>query len=127
MQGGTSRNGRSYTLAVRGLYSISWNSSFSKTMAPSVVATLRPTSNRLSSVIDTWPSLMSFSRFCIPLAMLSPWVSIAFFCASAFIARKLLGADAAIHCSTAKRMRLRVFSSLSTASASPISAREFSR
>src|SRR6218665_438420 len=94
MQGGTSSSGRSYTRGVSGLYSSHWNSAVSQTTAPSVVPTLRPTSNRLSSVIDTWPWLMSCSRFCRPLAMLSPRVSMAFFCASALKARKLLGAKA---------------------------------
>ena len=59
--------------------------------------------------------------------MLSPWVSKAFFCASALNAMKLLGDDAAIHCSTAKRMRLRVLASASTASARPISVRALSK
>ena len=36
---------------------MSWNSSFSNTTAPSVVATLRPTSKTLSSVCETWPLL----------------------------------------------------------------------
>lgn len=53
----------------------------------------------------------------MPLAMLSPWVSIAFFCASALKASELLGDEAAIHCSTAKRSRALVFSSASMASA----------
>ena len=127
MQGGTSRNGRSCTLAVSGLYSISWNSSFSNTTAPSVVATLRPTSNRLSSVIDTWPCRMSCSMFFTPLARLSPCVAMAFCCASALKARKLLGAEAASHCSTAKRTRLRVLASPSAASAMDIMVRAFSR
>ncbi len=119
MQGGTTRNGRSYTLAVVGLYSISWIRSFWNTTAPSVVATLRPTSNWLSSVIETWPCWMSCSRFCRPRAMLSPRVSIAFCWASALSTRKLLGAEAAIHCSTAKRSRALVLASVSTASTRP--------
>ena len=66
MHGGTSRNGRSYTLAVSGLYSSSWKSSFSNTTAPSLVATLLPTSKALSSVMLRWPCRISFSRFCTP-------------------------------------------------------------
>jgi hypothetical protein len=127
MQGGTTRKGRSYTLEVVGLYSISCISSFSNTTAPSVVATLRPTSNWLSSVIETWPCCRSCIRFCMPLAMLSPRVSMAFFCASAFSARKLLGAEAAIHCSTAKRRRALVLGSDSAASTRPSSVRPLSR
>ena len=114
--------GRSYTLAVSGLYSSSWNSSFSNTTAPSVVATLRPTSKRLSSVIEICPWPRSCSRLATPLAMLSPCVSRAFCCASALNTRKLLGAMAASHCSTLKRMRARVLSSACTASTRPMSA-----
>ena len=87
MHGGTNSNGRSYTLAVSGLYSISWNSSFSNTTAPSVVATLRPTSKTLSSVCDTWPCWMSCHRCLQALAMLSPLVSSALRCASGLSAR----------------------------------------
>ncbi len=61
------------------------------------------------------------------MAMLSPWVSIAFFWASALKAKKLLGAMAASHCSTPKRMRARVLASASTASARPMSVRALSR
>jgi hypothetical protein len=53
----------------------------------------------------------------MPLAMLSPCVSMAFFCASTLKASELLGDEAAIHCSTAKRRRALVFSSASMASA----------
>ena len=127
MHGGTSRKGFSCTFSVSGLYSMSWNNAFSNTTAPSVVATFLPTSNRLSSVIDMWPCLASCSMLATPLARLAPWVSMAFCCASALKARKLLGEAAAIHCSTAKRTRFLVFSSPSTASAMAISVRAFSR
>ena len=63
----------------------------------------------------------------MPLAMLSPLVSIALFCASALSAMKLLGADAAMNCSTAKRKRALVLASASTASARPSIVRAFSR
>ena len=55
------------------------------------------------------------------------FVSIAFFCASAFSAMKLLGADAAIHCSTAKRRRAFVLASVCAASTMPSSVRALSR
>ena len=127
IQGGISKNGFSNTLSVSGLYSSSWKNSFSKTTAPSVVATFWPTVNRLSSVMDTWPWRTSCSRFCMPLAMLSPLVSMAFFWASALNARKLLGAAAARPCSTAKRKRLRVLASDSTASVMASKARLLSK
>ncbi|MCY1562518.1 hypothetical protein D9M68_999260 [compost metagenome] len=63
----------------------------------------------------------------MPLAMLSPWVSMAFFCASALKARKLLGALASIHCCTAKRTRVRVLASPCTASAKAMRVRALSR
>ena len=63
----------------------------------------------------------------MPSARLSPWVSIAFFCASGLSARKLLGDAASIHCSTAKRTRDRVFSSACSDSTMPSRVRAFSR
>ena len=79
--------GRQDKINVLGLYSISWMSSFSKTTAPSVVATLRPTSNWLSSVCDTWPCWMSCHRCFRPWAIDSPFVSSALRCASGLRAR----------------------------------------
>jgi hypothetical protein len=87
MHGGTISSGRSATLAVSGLYSISWNSSSSKTTAPSVVATLRPTSNCVVSVWDTCPWRRSFHRSCMPWTMLWPPVSSALRWASGLKAR----------------------------------------
>ncbi len=63
----------------------------------------------------------------MPAARLWPWVFSASCWASGFSARKLLGAMASIHCCTEKRMRALVLASPSTASASFISVREFSR
>ena len=127
MHGGTNSIGRWCTLAVSGLYSMSWNSSFSNTTAPSLVATLRPTSNTISSVCDTGPLRRSLHSCCMPCATLSPLVSSAFFCASGFSARKLAGLIASTHCCTAKRMRALVLASPSIDSASCISVRAFSR
>ena len=93
MHGGTNSIGRSWTLAVSGLYSISWNSSFSNTTAPSVVATLRPTSNTLSSVCDTWPLLqVAPAAAACPGRCSRPWCRAPCCCASGLSARKLLGA-----------------------------------
>ncbi len=110
-----------------GAYSISWNSSFSNTTEPLLVATLRPTSKADSSVCETWPRWMSFQSWRRPWPMLSPWVSIALRCASGLRAMKLLGDAASIHCRTAKRTRARVFSSPWTLSASCMRVRALSR
>ena len=127
MHGGTNNIGSACTLAVSGLYSISWNSSFSNTTAPSLVATLRPTSKPLSSVCDMWPCSMSFHSSCMPWVMLSPLVSMALASASGLVARKLAGLAASTHCCTAKRILALVLASPCTLSAICIKVRAFSR
>ena len=106
---------------------MSWNSSFSNTTEPTLVATLRPTSNTVSSVCDTEPLRTSFHSCVKPCVTLSPLVASAFFCASGLSAMKLAGLMASIHCCTPKRTFARVLGSPSIESASCISVRAFSR
>jgi hypothetical protein len=61
------------------------------------------------------------------MAMLSPLVSMAFFWASAFNARKLLGAAAAIHLLDGEPHAGGFSASASTASARPIMVRALSK
>ncbi len=91
MHGGTITSGRAATLSVSGAYWINWKSSFSKTTAPFDTATLRPTSNASSSVIEMRPRFRSSRRFAKPMRMLSPCVSTAVFIASGLVAAKLAG------------------------------------
>ena len=91
MQGGTISNGRSYTLGVVGVYWTSWISSFSKTTLPGVVATLRPTSNAESSVIEMRPRARSCVNKRMPSIRLAPPESIAICIASGLVARQLAG------------------------------------
>ena len=63
----------------------------------------------------------------MPVAMLSPWVSMAFFNASGLSARKLLGLVASTHCCTAKRTRALVLASPCMLSAICSSVRALSR
>ena len=111
MHGGTISSGRSCTFAVSGLYSSSWNNSFSNTTVPSVVATLRPTSNTLSSVCDSGPAACRPAGAACRAAMLSPWVSIAFFCASGLSGEEVAGrrrVDPLLHREAHARLRLLV-------------------
>ncbi len=127
MQGGTSSSGRSYTVLVSGLYWMSWNSSFSNTTAPSVVATFPPTLNALSSVCEMRPLPMSASISAMPLARLSPLDSTSFFCASGLVTRKLDGDMASMVCWIAKRMRCLTLGAALTESAIAIMKRALSR
>ena len=94
MHGGTISSGRSCTFAVVGAYWISWIRSFSNTTLPGVVATLRPTSNAVSSVIDTRPRAKSCTNRRMPSTRLAPPLSSAVCSASGLVARQLAGLSA---------------------------------
>ncbi len=87
MHGGTIRSGRSKTLAVSGVYWMSWIRSFSNTTAPSEAAMFSPTRKADSSVIEIWPFSTSAARFLMPSCRLSPPVESAIFSASGLVSR----------------------------------------
>ena len=91
MHGGTTSNGRSWTCAVLGVYWMSWIRSFSNTTLPGLVATLRPTSKAVSSVIDTRPLAKSSMNRRVPSTRLAPPLSSAACKASGLVARQLAG------------------------------------
>ena len=89
MHGGTITSGRSCTLAVLGAYWMSCISSFSKTTLPGLVATLRPTSKAVSSVIETRPLAKSCRNRRMPSTRLAPPLSSAVCIASGLVARRV--------------------------------------